>query len=277
MGKRISRRSVAPRELASSQQLPGQDVAGKVAGVSRLGAIGKESVLSRGKRKRSEKRARVERKQDFIDTELRRLEAEAGSRRAAIASRISQRQGKSSALSRLDTLAKALSNDVADKASIEIEDDMAKAGRPVQKVVHEKARRQILAAESVQVRNVLEHPSYQADPMEALRQHLMNTVQDDPLAVPESFGPTPQQKLKQKKREERKGSVALNRKKDSGKSVSVRDASARKKEAKSDLAAKARSGRIKKNARSVERVQALGRIGVPRPKLSSANRKVGDK
>lgn len=267
MGKRVSRRSVA--RDSSSAPHPQKSVAERIAGVSRIGAIGKESVQSRGKRKRSEKRERAERKQDFIDTELRRLEAEAGSRRAALASRISKRKG-SSALSGLNALANALDKDSEDEAGKEVHGDAPETARPVRKVVHEKARRQILAEESVQVRNVLEHPSYQDDPMEALRQHLMNTVQDDPLSVPEAFGSTLHQRQKEKLREERKGSVPTRRKKDSvNKKGLSRDSFARKSVDKSSTSmAKARSRGIQKNARSAERVEALGRIGVPRPKLS---------
>lgn len=271
MGKSVSRRSVA-RDSASAQ-LRQKSVADRAAGVSRIGAIGKESVLSRGKRKRFEKRARAERKQDFIDTELRRLETEAGARRAALASRISKRN-RSPALSGLKALASALDSVCEDVVGKEVHDAAAETDRPVQKVVREKARRQILADESAQVHNVLEHPSYQDDPMEALRQHLLNTVEDDPLSVPDAFGSTVHQKLKRKIRHEQKGSVRASRKNDPvNKRGLSKDASATKSgDMATSSAAKARNWGIKKNARSAERVEALGRIGVPRPKLSSANR-----
>lgn len=267
MGKRVLRRSAATPD-ANTRKEPGNDVAARVAGVSRLGAIGKESVMSRGKRKRTEKRARVERKQDFIDTELRRLETEAVSRRATLASKNTNHRS-SSALAGLSTLADALGPSAPQESAVDEAKKTTGGGdRPVQKVVHEKARRQILADESAQVRNVIEHPSYQADPMEALRQHLMNTVQDDPLGVPEALAPTVLQKEKQKLREERQGVANQSRRKDSEKKTGRNDSSSRRRDAKAELAAKARSGRIKKNARSVERAESLGRIGVPRPKLT---------
>jgi Ribosome biogenesis protein SLX9 len=272
MGKRVMRR-VAATASATTRQRADNEHVDRTVGVSRLGAIGKESVLSRGKRKRTEKRARVERKQDFIDTELRRLEAEAASRRTALASKTAKRQEKGSL-----TGMKVLSDALAGSSAAIVRADgetLAKgkpagAERPVQKMVHEKARRQILADESVQVKNVFEHPSYQADPMDALRQHLMNIVGQDPLAVPEALAPVEMQKQKRKMREERKSLANASRAKAVGggkKSVS-RDTSTRRREEKAALAAKARSVRIKKNAKSVQRVEAMGRIGVPRPKLT---------
>jgi hypothetical protein len=272
MGKRVMRR-VAATASATTRKRADNDLVDRTVGVSRLGAIGKESVLSRGKRKRTEKRARVERKQDFIDTELRRLEAEAASRRAALASKTAKRQEKG-ALAGMKVLSDALAGSGA--AIVRADGETlgkgkpAGAERPVQKMVHEKARRQILADESVQVKNVFEHPSYQADPMDALRQHLMNIVGQDPLAVPVALAPMEMQKQKRKMREERKSLANASRAKavGAGKRSVSRDTSTRRREEKAALAAKARSVRIRKNAKSVQRVEAMGRIGVPRPKLT---------
>lgn len=54
-------------------------------------------------------------------------------------------------------------------------------------VVRSKTRSKILEEEIDQVSGVLKHPAFQENPMEALRTHLMNTVTQDPEAVPPSI------------------------------------------------------------------------------------------
>lgn len=261
MGKRKLRRAVTPATAQDAADVPERGRAG-LTGVSRLGGIGKESVMSRGKRKRTEKRARVEQKKDFIDTELRRLEAETELRRAALAAKAPS-AAAGPALAEMSRLAAALAcggegGGDGGRASVAKE-------RPVQKVVHEKARRRILAEEAAQVKNVIEHPSFQADPMEALRQHLMNTVDEDPLAIPSALPVTAHQKRRPQRRE--LPHPAADRPTVSARTgVARRERGTGRRGEKAGLAAPAQGGRIRKDGRTVQFSQSLGRIGVPRPK-----------
>lgn len=249
MGKRKLRRVVVPPGAEpESHEMPA---------IARLGVIGKASAVSRGKRKRSEKRARVESKHEFIDAELKRLEAEAAARRAAI---VAKKRGAENgpALAFMETL----------RDNLELEEGAADAqagaskGLPVQKIVHEKQRRKILADETVQVKGVIEHPSYQANPMEALRQHLMNGLDEDPLAVPAPL--VTGDGGKKRKQELKATSQPLRRAVSSRKTSRPAEASARRREAKSEMAAKARRNRLGvSKGHSVSR----GRIGEKRPKI----------
>jgi hypothetical protein len=236
-------------------------------GVARIGTIGKESVLSRGKRKRHEKREYTLRKNAFIEDELARLEACAAARRKTLAaSGALRRNGHlGPALAGISSLAEAV-----EAAGTDGPDEGAegKKERPVQKVVHEKARRRILADEAIQVQSVIEHPSFQADPMEALRQHLMNTVHEDPLTVPGALNAGSKKKQRQKPKVRAGAGNAGASSRGKMRSEGMVEAAAQRRVDKAGLDAQMRrnmkkagmgSGRVHKPAR--------GRIGEKRPKI----------
>jgi hypothetical protein len=277
MGKRVLRpkRPAGPPGNARSDVAAdgGRGLAGAAvtAGVARIGTIGKESVMSRGKRKRFEKREHVQRKNAFIEDELARLEAAAVVRRNALASSGAQRRKDTTpVLTSMSALADAV--DAVGRAEQAV-DTEGKAERPAQKVVHEKARRRILADESVQVQNVIEHPSFQADPMEALRQHLMNTVGEDPLAVPAALDTGVKKPRRRKPANTARhvvGPVPLSSRGRSQTAVEAEDAAQRRTD-KAQLDVQMRS-KVKKAAAVLAgpgRVQkpGRGRIGEKRPKI----------
>lgn len=186
MGKRKLRRGPSKSSPSdpSGDSASGSATTSSGIGVSSLGGIGKGTVLSRGKRKRTERRERVTWKEEFVERELARLEAEAAKR----AEHLAANKRTQPSFVKLGTLADAL-------GEADAEARLHKKERPVQKVLHAKARMRLLEEETVQVNNVIEHPAFQADPMEALRQHLTNSIGEDPMSIPEALAPSSKKKL----------------------------------------------------------------------------------
>jgi hypothetical protein len=274
----VKRRPLRARAAPSASGGDAPAVAGAPVAPSRLGGIGKESVLSRGKRKRFEKRDRVTRKEAFVEEELRRLEAAASARRSALAARDAARAPPvkrplahmRDLADGLDLDTAALDHPAADGGAARGMSGEGSAQGP-QKIVHERARRRILVEETAQVKQVVKHPAFQANPIEALRQHLLNTVASDPLAVPEAV----------EKASKESGADRMSRQDDSvtlrasantkrratGRSI-ARDATAQRREHKADLAA--RAARIVKSKRPGKEQgpsRSRGRIGEQRPKI----------
>lgn len=250
MGKRKLRRAAPPsEEVAESRD---------GLSVAKLGGIGKASAVSRGKRKRSEKRAQVEAKNEFINAELKRLEADAAARREAIAA---NKRGAECgpALALMGAIGEGLEATETPPASGRGDKSI---DPPAQKIVHERQRRRILAQETLQVRNVVEHPSFQANPMEALRQHLMNCVGEDPLAVPAPLSAGNNGKKRKPAVDPKSRTVRPTV--SSRKTASSGEGSAKRREEKMEMAAKARVNRAGISKRSSA---PRGRIGEKRPKI----------
>jgi Ribosome biogenesis protein SLX9 len=277
MVKRKPLRTKAPPNTSGADA---PAASGAPAAPSRLGGIGKESVLSRGKRKRFEKRDRATRKEAFVEEELRRLEAAASARRSALAARDAARAPPvKRPLTHMHDLADGLDLDTAlgdhpaasGNAVRGVGEDGSAQG-PQKTVMHERARRRILVEETIQVKQVVKHPAFQANPIEALRQHLLNTVAADPLAaIPEAVEKAPKDRNVDRKPGPPDGATlraaAKTSRTTTGRST-ARDMTAQRREHKADLAA--RAARISKSKRpGKEHVpsRSRGRIGEQRPKI----------
>lgn len=287
MGKRrLLRVKAAGLSAAEDAALSSKSASGGVAsgggiakkkvrfdGVSGLGGIGKATIVSRGKRKRAEQRARVGKKNAFIEAELARLEEEASKRRATASAQREQEKrskGINLALSKMSALSDALVDlvdDDAQDASSDPEGKDAAKTQPAQKVLHAKARRKLVTAESAHTENVLQHPAFKADPMDALRQHLLSTVGEDPTEVPGALQEGKGTRRKRKQQAKSKANdVSARTSRAKGRAFNSETSAARKME-KASHAEKAkrrnRSGIAKPNGDR----PSLGRIGEKRPKI----------
>lgn len=183
MGKRKLRRGTsrpgadaASKGNGSSSRSPGS-----VLGVSSPGGIDKDAVLSRGKRKRSVRRERLVLKKKFVKRELSRVSSEPlkhGSKKASVGAK-----RRHSSLSSMRSLADALND-----AEAEIR---RRKTLPEQRVLHSGGRTRLVVTEAAQMQQVREHPAFQADAMAALREHLINSIGEDPLSVPPVPVPKP--------------------------------------------------------------------------------------
>lgn len=142
-------------------------------------------TLHRGRKKREATKQRLERKKSFIASELERAEAETARKREEEAKKRAARKGAvGPALAVLSEMAAALPAGADETGRAE---EGERAGGRGKKMRH-KARRRIAVEEAEQLRQVRAHAMFQADPVEALRQHLVNTVAADPGAVPAGLG-----------------------------------------------------------------------------------------
>lgn len=229
-------------------------------------AIGKERVV-RGRKKRVAEQRAV--KKEFVARELSRISAEAEAKRGALRARDAVR-ASGPALAVMGGLGDAL-GEVERKVPEVVEE------RREGKIVRIKARRRILAQEAAQVKNVLAHPGFVKDPMEALRQHLMNTVSSCPEEVPPAVDEG--KGRRKKKGKHGKGSeggdegaaadlagatAAVARMK-----KTAREAVVKKREHKQELATAAAAIKKRKGGRVVKQTFGAprGRIGVARPKI----------
>lgn len=119
-------------------------------------------ALSRRRRKRAKVRRLDEKRRAFIEREVERR---GGDTKKSIGEPLS-----------LDALQGALQEAAAD--------DGGKGVKQVGGAISARARKHRVREESEQLTSVRRHPAFQADPVEALRQHLLNTVCATPGAIP---------------------------------------------------------------------------------------------
>lgn len=241
--------------------------------LSRNGIISKATLpMHRGRRKRQEARRRLETKKDFIKSELARLEEEAEVKRAAQIANDKKKSTLGPALAIMKDLAEALPKEERDE--VEGEKMSEKEG----KVLRHKTRKKIVAEETEQIRNVRAHPVFKEDPMEALRQHLVNTVASDPaeIAPPLQEGKKRKRKRRNKGKVTHQGTVENLKVEVDGELEKARDKArervAEKKERKAAMAEtvakmKRKAGGIEKQTLSGLISKSRGRIGVKRPKI----------
>lgn len=255
--------------------------------LSRNGGINKDALpMHRGRKKRVEARKRLERKKDFIAAEIEKLHRGTEKKRAEIRKRNAKRGPLGPALAILDDMAEALPSVEADD---ETEDRVVgvETGR---KIVRHKERRRIVATETEQVNNVREHPVFKQDPIEALRQHLVNTVSAEANEIPAALGAGDAGAGKKKKNVKRKGDIDVNRKREGkrakggGLGISTEESERIREEAKERVAAKREQkavyaeaamklkrrkegGKIEKQSLKAVVSKTRGRIGVKRAKI----------
>lgn len=142
-------------------------------------AINKEVPMHRGRKKRVEAKQRLAAKKNFVHEELQRLEHEAQKKREQLKRDQKRKSPVGPALSVFGDMANALP--VTKDDSSDDDDGGRKEQGP--KVLRHRERRRIVVEETEQAKNVREHAAFKSDPIEALRQHLMNTVSSNPCEV----------------------------------------------------------------------------------------------
>lgn len=232
--------------------------------------------MHRGRRKRQEVRRRLEAKKDFIKSELSRLEEETEAKRTAQRVNEKKKSPLGPALAIMKDMAEALPTE---RDETEGKRNNGKAGGADGRVLRHKTRKKIVAEETEQVRNVRAHPVFKEDPMEALRQHLVNTVASDPteVAPPLQEGKKGKRKRRNKRKVVEQGGTKDLRVEVDGELERARDEArervAEKKERKAAIAEAAakmkrkKTGGIEKQTLSGLISKPRGRIGVRRPKM----------
>lgn len=249
--------------------------------LSRDGGISKDALpMHRGRKKRLETRKRLEKKKDFIAAEIEKLHKETEKKRAELRKKNAKRSPLGPALAVMGDMADALPSDKGDDGK---EGELPFKTGP--KIVRHKERRRIVVAETEQVNNVREHPVFKEDPIEALRQHLMNTVSADPSEIPPALEPGDAGASKKKKKgkgvvggkkeaKRPKPEFALGKEEAERVQEEAKERVAAKREKKAAYAEAAMKMKRKKQGGKIEK-QTLkglmsrprGRIGVKRPKI----------
>lgn len=231
--------------------------------------------MHRGRRKRQEARRRLESKKDFIRSEIARLEEEAELKRAAQRLKDKKNSSLGPALALMKDMAEALP-ELEDDGGAERKKGDQREMRP--KVLRHKARKKMVAEEMEQVRNVRAHPVFKDDPMEALRQHLVNSIGTDPAEVAPPVQEGKQEKRTRRKRGKADGRVLQEVKGEGDEDMRKARGEAKtrvveKREQKAVMAAAAaklkrkKGGKIEKQTLSGSISKWRGRIGVKRPKI----------
>lgn len=247
----------------------GVGVSGSGGGTpTRSGSGGGVSKESRRQRKLGKQRERETKKRALVERELSlRVEKNSKPKKRGTVLAL---DGLGSALAEASALAKAAASKKGNSSGT-----TSKKGG-----VSAKARKHRVREESEQVANVLAHPAFMADPAEALRQHLLNTVCAEPSAVPA----VPAEKANLVEKETKKSATMEGEKKAGGKlQLDAGDEAMEKarNEARTRLREKRQRkeelGRVaqerRKSMQGVRKVRvspARGRIGVKRPKILEA-------
>lgn len=259
----------------------------KAAALSRDGGIGKDSLpMHRGRKKRLEAKRRLEKKKDFITAEIERLHRETEKKRAELRKKNAIAGPLGPALAVMGDIADALPSDKPDDAEVSAKDMRSLSHTP--KVVRHKERRRIVVTETAQMNNVREHPVFKENPIETLRQHLMNTVATNPNEIPPPLAPGDAGASKKKKKGKGSGSSEGGRKEakrpktdfelgsDEAEKIreeakerlaAKREQKAAFAEAAAKLKRKKQRGKIEKQTLKGLMSRPRGRIGVKRPKI----------
>lgn len=242
---------------ARAAQLSGKEL---LSGPTRsANGVTKSKVGPKGKRKRG--RERLERQRLFVARELERRGLHDDGEKAPGLS--------------LTALGHALAKAAASDPSVP-----TVAG--VRGGTSARARKHRVREETAQMASVSAHPAFQADPVEALRQHLLNTVCGAPEKVPPALAgdaPGAAKKAKggaadgEKKKKKARTTVApaLEASKEALAQAreEAKDRVREKRERKADMERAAAA--LRKKGRGVEKTrtspQTRGRIGVKRPKI----------
>lgn len=237
--------------------------------------ISKDTTLHRGRKKRLETKRRFDKKKEFIKAEIEKLEQDSKSKK------------QKSKTSKKD-LGPALA--ILGKIADELPKTQAEPEKPNYRnrsVTNHRKRTKIAEEEREQVQRVQQHEAFKSNPVEALRQHLMNTVSSDPSEIPPALKPgmagAPKIGKVDTKEKQKKAGKEVDT---SGMSVpdketmeklreEARERVVRKREQKAVYAAAAIKHKRRKTSGKIEK-QTLsgllarggrGRIGVKRPKI----------
>lgn len=227
--------------------------------------ISKDATLHRGRKKRLEKRQRQAAKQAFVQDELARI-SEAKKKKKSTKKRKKTPAGP--ALSILTPLQDALPAEEREPNEDAKETETERNAR--QGAVRHRARRRLLVDETEQVNNVRKFEGFVHNPVEALRQHLMNTISNDPCEIAPAIG---EDKKAEKSKETSGGKVKLEiGKKGLEEARTMARERVREKVAEKKRFAEAAAALKKKRDDSKIKKQRLGgaargRIGVKREKI----------
>ncbi|CAN8075061.1 unnamed protein product [Agarophyton chilense] len=236
-------------------------------------AKGKQPSLHRGRKKRLQTKHRIEKKNEFIQSELERIEEEKLAK---------QQRGQDPILKSLNDLSGVLELDEKEKE----EGGSLKRGDERKGKLSSKQRLRIVDVEKDQVKRVQTHEAYLKNPMDALRRHLNNTVCPNGLEMPSGDRVLAKKTNENKKRgqEEKKGKIKNSSKITKYKSLTISESTLQK--ARDDAKQRVESKRQYKQALSeivrrrstkqqVSKIQkqsatsllSKSRIGIKRTKL----------
>lgn len=145
-------------EVPSSAGIPSQNDKGSEQQNSAAGSADNCS-LSRGQRKRQAKREQYLKKEKMIMSSLQLKEEDEQKKR----------------IDGLDALKEALMETAA-KSSAGTDASSETKTKPASTITSNKAKQQILSSELNHMSLVLQHPSFQSNPFEALQEHLRNSL-----------------------------------------------------------------------------------------------------
>lgn len=133
-----------------------------------------------------------------------------------------------------------------------------------------KRRKNLVRIETLQATSVREHPIFKKDPIEALRQHLLNTVCPNPAAVPPKPGSEEEKKKGKKTKEKKTPKFDIDKESMAIAREAARERVREKREQKAEMARAAQKIQRRSSLEGVTKVRKSplrGRIGVKRPKL----------
>lgn len=116
-----------------------------------------QGQLSRGQRKRLAKREQYMQKEKLILSSLR----------------VKQSEEQKGRIDGMDAIRKALDEAAQDRLS---KMEKSTTTKPTERVKSHKSRKLVMIKEVTQIGLVLQHPAFQNDPIQAIRQHLLNTI-----------------------------------------------------------------------------------------------------
>lgn len=244
MGKRRTRERAATLTPAESRSGPTR------------GKVEKASVLSRGRRKRAAAKARLEQKRDFIERELELQQ-------------IVEKKGKPA---RKKQRAPGLSLSELVQALPEKLESAPEAVKRPRTKLNASTRGRIVAEETEQLQSVRENPIFKLNPVEALRQHLLNTVCATPSAVPPALsGDAPGAKKEKRTEQQGKGTarVEVGAKQLAAARKQAREVVKEKRARKAEMANAVARLAKRRGDKGVVKVPKgrRGRIGEKRPKI----------
>lgn len=146
-------------EVPSSAGSPSQNDKGSEQQPNTAAGSADNSSLSRGQRKRQAKREQYLKKEKMIMSSLQLKEEDEQKKR----------------IDGLDALKEALMETAA-KSSAGTDASSATKTKPASTITSNKAKQQILSSELNHMSLVLQHPSFQSNPFEALQEHLRNSL-----------------------------------------------------------------------------------------------------
>jgi len=123
----------------------------------------KEEHLSRGQRKRLAKREQYLRREKLVMSSLKLKRAEEQKKR----------------IDGLDAIREALMATVSSKPGAGSAEGSEQEKKPVNLLRSDKSKKLLVQREASQMNLVLQHPSFQADPLATIQEHLQNTLAKD--------------------------------------------------------------------------------------------------